>query len=163
MMDLTVLAFWTDMTRVGTLMTAHGFSRQNFTFLDGVTSDHHGMSHHMNRAPAIAEYTKVSHWYIEQLAYMLDKMKQIDEGDGSLLDHTVILYGSEMKDGNGHIKNNLPILLAGRGGGLIDPGRHVVLKEHTPLSNLLLTLAQKFGCEIDSFNGTSTGTVGEIG
>ena len=162
MLDLMVLAFWTDTTRVATLMTAHGFSRQNFSFLDGVTSDHHGMSHHMNRAPAIAEYTKVSHWYIEQLAYLLTKMKQIDESDGSLLDHTVVLYGSEMKDGNGHIRTNLPILLAGRGRGMLKTGRHVVLDPHTPLANLHLTLAQMFGCEIDSFNGVSTGTLGPL-
>jgi hypothetical protein len=160
MLDLMVLAFWTDTTRVATLMTAHGFSRQNFSFLDGVTNDHHGMSHHMNRAPAVAEYTKVSHWYIEQLAYLLTKMKQIDESDGSLLDHTVVLYGSEMKDGNGHIRTNLPILLAGRGGGMLKTGRHVMLDPHTPLANLHLTLAQMFGCEIDSFNGVSTGTLG---
>jgi hypothetical protein len=162
MLDLMVLAFWTDTTRVATLMTAHGFSRQNFSFLDGVTSDHHGMSHHMNRAPAIAEYTKVSHWYIEQLAYLLNKMKQIDESDGSLLDHTVVLYGSEMKDGNGHIRTNLPILLAGQGRGILKTGRHVALQPHTPLANLHLTLAQMFGCEIDSFNGVSTGTLGPL-
>jgi hypothetical protein len=162
MLDLMVLAFWTDSTRVATLMAAHGFSRQNFSFLDGVTSDHHGMSHHMNRAPAIAEYTKVSHWYIEQLAYLLGKMKQIDESDGSLLDHTVVLYGSEMKDGNGHIRTNLPILLAGRGCGVLKTGRHVAVPPHTPLANLHLTLAQMFGCEIDSFNEVSSGTLGPL-
>jgi hypothetical protein len=162
MLDLMVLAFWTDTTRVATLMAAHGFSRQNFGFLDGVSSDHHGMSHHMNRAPAIAEYTKVSHWYIQQLAYFLNKMKQVDEGDANLLDHSVVLFGSEMKDGNGHIKTNLPILLAGRAGGALRPGRHVALEPHTPLANLHLTLAQKFGLEIDSFNGTSTGTLGQL-
>jgi hypothetical protein len=162
MLDLMVLAFWTDTTRVATLMAAHGFSRQNFSFLDGVTSDHHGMSHHMNRPPAIAEYTKVSHWYIEQFAYLLNKMKQIDESDGSLLDHTIVLYGSEMKDGNGHIRTNLPILLAGQGSGRLKTGRHVVLPPHTPLANLLLTLAQKFGCETDTFNGVSTGTLGAL-
>jgi hypothetical protein len=160
MLDLMVLAFWTDTTRVATLMAAHGFSRQNFSFLDGVTSDHHGMSHHMNRPPAIAEYTKVSHWYIQQFAYLLNKMKQIDESDGSLLDHTIVLYGSEMKDGNGHIRTNLPILLAGQGSGRLKTGRHVALAPHTPLANLHLTLAQKFGCEFDTFNGVSTGTLG---
>lgn len=159
MMDLLVLALWTDTTRVATLMTAHGFSRQSFGFLDGITSDHHGMSHHQNQPRAVAEYTTVSRWHIEMLAYMLNKMKQVDEGDGSLLDHTVVLYGSEMKDGNGHIRENLPIVLAGRGGGMIAPGRHVEFKPHTPLANLHLTLAQKFGCEIDSF-GSSTGTLG---
>ena len=89
-------------------------------------------------------------------------MKKVDEGDGSLLDHTILLYGSEMKDGNRHVRENLPIVLAGRGHGTLKTGRHVVLEPHTPLANLHLTLAQKFGCEIDSFNGTSTGTLGQL-
>ncbi|HWA98299.1 MAG TPA: DUF1552 domain-containing protein [Pirellulales bacterium] len=163
MIDLLVLAFWTDTTRVGTLMTAHGFSRQNFSFLDGVSSDHHGMSHHKHQADAVREYTIVSRWYIEQFAYLLDRMKAIDEGDGSLQDHTVVLYGSEMKDGNGHIRENLPIVLAGRGSGVLRPGEHVMLAEHSPLANLHLTLAQKFGCELDHFNEASTGTLAELG
>ncbi|MCB1088529.1 MAG: DUF1552 domain-containing protein, partial [Verrucomicrobiae bacterium] len=126
MMDLMVLAFWTDTTRVGTLMTAHGFSRQNFSFLPGVTSDHHGMSHHKNKPEAIAEYTKVSTWYVEQFAYLLGKMKSIDEGDGTLLDHSVVLYGCGMKDGNGHIKDDLPLVVAGRGGGRLKQGQHLI-------------------------------------
>ncbi len=163
MIDLLVLALWTDTTRVATLMTAHGFSRQNFSFLDGVTSDHHGMSHHKHQAAAVAEYTTVSRWYVEQFAYLLEKMKRVDEGDGTLLDNSVVLYGSEMKDGNGHIRENLPMVLAGRGRGILDPGQHVVLSEHTPIANLHLTLAQKFGCEIDSFNEASTGTLTALG
>jgi hypothetical protein len=162
MIDLLVLALWTDTTRVGTLMTAHGFSRQNFSFLDGVTSDHHGMSHHKHQAAAVKEYTIVSRWYVEQFAYMLEKMKGIDEGDGTLLDNTVVLYGSEMKDGNGHIRENLPVILAGQGHGMLTPGQHVKLAEHTPMANLHLTLAQKFGCEIDSFNEASTGTLASL-
>jgi hypothetical protein len=163
MMDLLVLAFWTDTTRVGTLMMAHGFSRQSFNFLPGVTSDHHGMSHHKNEPGAVREYTTVSHWYIEQFAWLLDKLKRIDEGHGSLLDNTVLLYGSEMKDGNGHIREDLPVILAGRGGGKLDVGRRVVLETQTPLANLHLTLAQKFGCELDSFNGVSAGALSSIG
>ena len=159
MMDLMVLSMWTDTTRVGTLMTAHGFSRQNFSFLDGVTSDHHGMSHHKNKADAVAEYTRVSTWYIEQFAYLLDRMRGIDEGDGSLLDHSAVLYGSGMKDGNGHIKNDLPLLVAGGGGGRLRQGQHLVEEKGTPHANLLLTLGQSMGLEIDQFNGASTGTV----
>jgi hypothetical protein len=164
MMDLMVLAFWTDTTRVSTLMMAHGFSRQSFNFLDGVTSDHHGMSHHKNEPHAVFEYTTVSRWYMEQFAYMIDRMKRIDEGDGSLLDHTLLLYGSEMKDGNGHVKEDLPIVLAGGGRGALKgkTGRRVVATPHTPLANLHLTLARRFGCEIDSFNGTSTGTLDDL-
>lgn len=162
MMDLMVLSFQTDATRVGTLMTAHGFSRQNFSFLNGVNSDHHGMSHHKNKKELTSEYSLVSTWYIEQFAYLLDRMKQVDEGNGSLLDNTIVLYGSSMKDGNGHIRNDLPLVLAGRGGGSLKPGRHIVEKQATPMANLHLTLAQKMGLEIDSFNGASTGTIGEL-
>ncbi len=159
MMDLMLLAFWTDNTRVGTLMTAHGFSRQNFSFLEGVSSDHHGMSHHKNKADAIAEYTKVSTWYIEQFAYLLGRMKEIDEGDGSLLDHSVVLYGSGMKDGNGHVKDDLPLIVAGRGNGALKPGRHVIAERGTPHSNLLLTLGQAMGLETDDFNEVGKHTV----
>ena len=157
MIDLMVLGFWTDTTRVGTLMTAHGFSRQNFSFLDGVNSDHHGMSHHKNQDDAVRQYTRVSQWYVEQLAYMMAKMDAIDEGDGSLLDHSTIVYGSSMKDGNGHRKENLPILVAGSGGGKLKPGRVVRTKAGTPLANLHLSLARNFGVELDTFNGASSG------
>ena len=90
---------------------------------------------------------------------MLDKLKSIDEGDGSLLDHAVVLYGSGMKDGNGHKQENLPILLAWKGNGIIKPGRHLRLPKATPLANLHLTLLQQFGIETESFNGASTGTI----
>ncbi len=162
MMDLMLLAFWTDTTRVGTLMTAHGFSRQNFSFLDGVSSDHHGMSHHKNQPDAIAEYTRVSTWYIEQFAYLLERMKQIDEGDGSLLDHAVVLYGSGMKDGNGHVKDDLPLIVAGRGAGALRQGRHLVAEKGTPHSDLLLTLARAMDLEIESFNEVGHHTVGGL-
>jgi len=163
MMDLLVLALWTDTTRVGTLMMAHGFSRQSFNFLPGVTSDHHGMSHHKNEVGAVREYTTVSRWYIEQYAWLIDRMKRIDEGNGSLLDNTMVLYGSEMKDGNGHVREDLPIILAGRAGGRLDAGRRIVAAPNTPLANLHLTLAQKLGCEVDSFNGISSQTLSQLG
>ena len=163
MIDMMVLGFWTDTTRVGTLMTAHGFSRQNFSFLDGVSSDHHGMSHHKNQQDAVRQYTAVSRWYVSQLAYMLEKMSSIDEGDGSLLDHTTVVYGSSMKDGNGHRKENLPILLAGHAGGAIKGGQVVRTKPGTPLANLHLSLARNFGLDLGSFNGASTGGVVGLG
>ena len=160
MTDLMVLALWTDSTRVGTLMTAHGFSRQNFSFIDGVSSDHHGMSHHKEQPAAVQEYTRVSTWYAEQVAYLLDRMKAIDEGGTSLLDHTTVLYGSGMKDGNGHKKQNLPLVLAG-GGGRLKRGEHVAAKKKTPLANLHHTLLDCFDIHVESFNG-STGTIQEI-
>ena len=159
MLDLLVLALQTDTTRVATFMSAHGFSRQNFTFLDGVKNDHHGMSHHKNEEKLVNEYIAVSRWYAQQVHYLVSKMRGIDEGDGTLLDNSVVLYGSEMKDGNGHIKEDLPLVLLGKGQGRLMTGRHLACPKGTPIANLHLTLAQQFGAEIESFNNASTSTI----
>ena len=159
MLDLIVLALQTDTTRVATFMSAHGFSRQNFTFLDGVKNDHHGMSHHKNQEALVNEYTTVSRWYAQQVEYLLTQMRRIEEGNGSLLDNSLVLYGSEMKDGNGHIKEDLPLVLIGKSQGHAKTGQHLAFAPGTPLANLHLTLAQQFGAEIDSFNNVSTGTL----
>jgi hypothetical protein len=159
MLDLLVLALQTDTTRVATFMSAHGFSRQNFTFLDGVTNDHHGMSHHKNDPALVAEYTTVSRWYAGQVRGLLERMDRVDEGDGTLLDHAVVLYGSEMKDGNGHIREDLPLVLLGGGSGRLAGGRHVAFAAGTPLANLHLTLAREFGADLADFNAVSTGTL----
>jgi hypothetical protein len=159
MLDVLVLALQTDTTRVATFMSAHGFSRQNFTFLDGVKNDHHGMSHHKNQDALVKEYTTVSRWYAQQVQYLLTKMRGIDEGNGSLLDHSIVLYGSEMKDGNGHIKEDLPLVLVGKGQGRVKTGQHLAFERGTPLANLHLTIAQQFGAEISRFNNASTGTL----
>ena len=160
MADLMVLAFQSDSTRVGTFMMAHGFSRLNFSFLDGVNGDHHAMSHHKNTQNVIAEYIKVSRWYVEQFAYLLEKMKNVDEGNGSLLDNSLVLFGSGMKDGNGHVPENIPLLLAGGAGGRLKKRRRMIVNQRgTSHANLLLSTAQIMGVETDSFNGVSTGTV----
>jgi len=140
-------------------MSAHGFSRQNFTFLDGVKNDHHGMSHHKNQEALVKEYTTVSRWYAQQVEYLLTQMRRIEEGNGSLLDNSLVLYGSEMKDGNGHIKEDLPLVLIGKSQGHAKTGQHLAFAPGTPLANLHLTLAQQFGAEIESFNNVSTGTL----
>ena len=162
MIDLMVLAFWTDTTRVGTLMTAHGFSRQNFSFLEGVKNDHHGMSHHKNNPTHVEEYTRVSQWYVGQLAYLMDRMKKIDDGNGSMLDNSSIFFGSGMKDGNGHIKDNLPLVLAGRAGGKLKPGSHVKAPKGTKLTNLHVTLQQLYGIESNAVNGVEAATISEL-
>jgi len=162
MLDLLVLALQTDTTRVGTFMSAHGFSRQNFTFLDGVKNDHHGMSHHKNQEALVKEYTTVSRWYAQQVQYLLTQMRGIDEGGSSLLDSSVVLYGSEMKDGNGHIKEDLPLVLVGKGQGRMKTGQHLAFDKGTPLANLHLTLARQFGAGLESFNNASTGTLNGI-
>ncbi|MBK1856445.1 DUF1552 domain-containing protein [Verrucomicrobiaceae bacterium 5K15] len=162
MMDLMVLALWTDTTRVCTLMTAHGFSRQNFSFIDGVTGDHHGISHHKERQEAVTQYTHVSRWYVEQFGYLINRLKSIDEGGSNLLDNSIVFYGSAMKDGNGHKKNDLPVLLAGGGQGQLKQGRHVKLPAQ-PLSNLHYTIGQKFGIQSPDFNGTQSKTIQALG
>ncbi len=163
MADLMVLALQTDSTRVATLMMAHGFSRMNFSFLDGVSGDHHAMSHHKNKPEVIADYVQVSRWYVEQFAYLLRKMDAVDEGNGTLLDNSLVLFGSGMKDGNGHVPRNLPLLLAGGAGGRLKRDQAILrCKRGTPHANLLLSVAHVMGVEIDSFNGVSTGTVGIV-
>jgi len=159
MLDLMVLALQTDTTRVATFMSAHGFSRQNFTFLDGVKNDHHGMSHHKNQEALVKEYTTVSRWYAQQVHYLVSKMRGIDEGNGSLFDNSVVLYGSEMKDGNGHIKEDLPLVLLGGAQGRLRTGRHLALARGTPLADLHLTLARQFGVEMETFNETGRSTL----
>ena len=162
MLDLIVLAFQTNTTRVATFMMAHGFSRQNFTFLEGVSGDHHSISHHKESPELTEPYTIVSRWYVSQLVYLVEKLRSIPERNGkTLLDNTMILYGSALKNGNGHTTQDLPILLAGRGGGKLHPGRRIVLPEETPITNLHLTLAQHMGIETERFN-TSTGPVANL-
>ncbi|MFK5922700.1 MAG: DUF1552 domain-containing protein [Verrucomicrobiota bacterium] len=161
MADLMVLALQTDSTRVATFMMAHGFSRLNFSFLQGVNGDHHAMSHHKNKAEVIDEYLIVSRWYVQQFAYLLEKMDAVDEGNGSLLHNSVVLFGSGMKDGNGHVAKNIPLLLAGGAGGGLKHRQEVIENvAGTPHANLLLSLAQLMGVETDDFNGVSTGKVG---
>ena len=162
MLDLIVLAFQTNTTRVATFMMAHGFSRQNFTFIEGVNGDHHSISHHKEDPKLTEPYTLVSRWYVSQLVYLVERLQSVQERDGrTLLDNTMVLYGSALKNGNGHTTQNLPVLLAGRGGGSLNPGRRIVLPEETPLTNLHLTLAQNMGIETEGFN-TSTGSIGEL-
>lgn len=162
MMDIMVLALWTDSTRVCTLMAAHGFSRQNFSFLDGVKGDHHSISHHKGIKSKTDQYTRVSQWYVEQFEYLCQRLKQIDEGGSSVFDNSVMMFGSGMKDGNGHIRSNLPILLAGKAQGKLNMGSHIKLPKQN-IGNLHLTLAQKFGIEDEDFNNTRSRVITELG
>ena len=159
MIDLIVLALRTDTTRVATFMMAHGFSRQNFTFLQGVSGDHHSISHHKENPELTQPYTIVSRWYVSQLVQLVEKLRAVPERDGrTLLDNTIVLYGSALKNGNGHTTQDLPILLAGRGGGALHPGRRIVLPQDTPIANLHLTLARAMGVAADRFT-TSTAAI----
>lgn len=161
MLDMIVLAMQTDSTRISTFMFANSVSGRDFSFLDGVRGGHHPLSHHQNDAKKIEQYKRINRWHAEQFAYMLEKMRAVREGEGTLLDNAMILFGCGMSDGNRHDPNNLPILLGGRGGGTIRSGRHVASPKNTPLCNLYVSMLDRMGVEVHSF-GDSTGPLTAI-
>jgi hypothetical protein len=156
MLDMMVLAFWSDTTRISTFMFGNAVSGKNFSFLDGVKGGHHQLSHHENKAENLEQYQKINQWFVAQYAYMLEQMKQIKEGDGTLLDNSMILFGSGIKDGNRHDPKNLPLVLAGKAGGTIATGRHLTYRKNTPLCNLYASMLDRIGTPVDRF-GDSTG------
>lgn len=158
MLDLMVLAFQSDATRVSSFMFANDVSGRNFSFLEGVSGGHHELSHHENNESKIAQYQRINRWHTEQFANLLRKLKSIPEGDSTLLEHCMIVFGSSMSDGNRHDPDNLPILVGGKGGGTLQTGQHVAVNGMVPLCNLYLTMLQKMGFE-DSQFGDSNGTI----
>jgi hypothetical protein len=156
MMDMIALAFQTDTTRVCTFMFNNEVSNQDFSFVEGVSGGHHSISHHQNRDEQLKQYELINRWHIAQYAYLLRKLKSIKEGDGTLLDHSMVLFGSGLRDGNVHSPVNLPIILGGRGGGRIATGQHIVYSEHSPLSNLYVAMLEAFGAPVERF-ADSTG------
>jgi hypothetical protein len=156
MMDLMVLAFWTDSTRISTFMFGNAVSGKNFSFIPGVSGGHHQISHHENDKAKIEQYKKIGIWHIQQYAYMLEKMKAIKEGEGTLLDNSMVVFGAGMRDGNAHDPHNLPIVMAGKGGGTLKTGRHLVYEKNTPFCNLFQAMLNRVGAPVDKF-GDSTG------
>ena len=156
MLDILVLALWTDSTRVATFMMGNAQTGRNFSFLDGVKSSFHGISHHRNEAAKVAEYERIGTWHLEQLAYLIGRMKGLDEGAGTLLDNSMVLWGTTLREGNSHDFHDLPIILAGGGKGTLNPGRRVRYARDTPLCNLYLSMLDRFGVKRDAF-GDSTG------
>ncbi len=156
MLDILTLAFWTDTTRIATFMFGDAQSGQNYSFLDGVTGSFHGISHHRNEPAKRAQYEAIINWHMQELAYFFDRVRALDEGGSTLLDNSMILFGSTLKDGNRHDPENLPLILAGRGKGALRPGRRVRFAEKTPLCNLYLSMLERMGVEQNSF-GDSTG------
>ena len=155
MFDILVLAFQTDSTRVATLMVADAGSNRTYPEID-VRDGHHEMSHHQKDAHKIEQIAKIDKYLVERFGYFLQKMKSTSEGESNLLHNSMILYGSAISDGNQHNHDDLPIILAGRGGGTIDSGRYVLLPEETPLNNLFLSMADRMGAKLDSL-GDSKG------
>jgi len=155
MFDLQLLAYQTDLTRVITFAFAHERSPRAYREL-GVPDSHHPLSHHRNDPTSIAKLIKVNSFHVRLFAHYLEKLRTTPDGDGSLLDHMVIVYGSGMSDGNLHTNENLPILLVGGGAGKIKGGRHIRYPVGTPLTNLYLTLLDMAGVAVDQL-GDSTG------
>ena len=155
MYDMMVLAFKTDTTRISTFMLGNEGSNKSYPMI-GVNDGHHQLSHHQNDADKVAKIAAIDKFFAEQFAYFLRKLKETPEGDGSLLDNCLIVYGGAIRDGNRHDHHDLPILLAGRGGGRFTPGSHVKYDSETPLNNLYLAMLDAVGVDLREF-GDSTG------
>jgi hypothetical protein len=161
MYDLMALAFQTDSTRVATFINAHDGSNRSYPFI-GVSDGHHDLSHHREDKEKIAKIAKINIFHVEQFAYFLEKLKSIKEGEGTLLDNSMIVYGSGISDGNRHNHANLPVILAGRGGGSLTPGRHIRVENELPMTNLYLSLLDRVNVQAQRI-GDSTGKLDIIG
>lgn len=157
MYDLQVVAFQADVTRISTLMVGREGSMRVYPEI-GIPDPHHPLTHHRNNPDWIEKVVKINTLHTELLAYFLGRLQATREGEGTLLDHTMVVYGSGLADGNRHTHEDLPVLLAGRGGGGLKPGRHLRYKNGTPITNLYLTVLDRMGVRPESI-GDSTGRV----
>jgi len=155
MFDLQLLAFQTDTTRVITFLIGRELSNRTYPAI-GITEAHHSLSHHQSDKEKLAKLAKINTYHIAKLAYFLEKLRSTPDGDGCLLDHTMLVYGSGLSDGNRHDHSPLPILLIGGGAGEFKGGRHLSYKKETPMTNLLLTVLEKAGVRAEAL-GDSTG------
>ncbi|MCB1236463.1 MAG: DUF1552 domain-containing protein [Verrucomicrobiae bacterium] len=162
MIDIMTLAFQTDRTRVATFMMGRSSSGIDFSFVDKKCGGLHGMAHHAERPAKLEGYQIANEYCVGKYVEFLQKLHAIQEGERSVLDNSMILFGNNMRDGNSHTSANLPILLAGRGGGQLNPGRHIVYEENTRLCNLYLAILKRMGLSIDQFN-ESTGELPGLG
>jgi hypothetical protein len=158
MFDLQALAFMTETTRVSAFKMSRDVSTRVFPE-SGIKQPFHPCSHHQENPAKIAEFAKLNRYHVSLIPYFLNKLKSTPDGEGSLLDHSVVLYGSPLGDSNVHNHKRVPIFLAGRANGQIKGNLHVRAKDGTPMANVLLTMAHKLGVDVQSF-GDSNGEVG---
>jgi len=157
--DLIAAAYQADITRVFTFMMSRELSQRTYPQI-GVTEQHHSVSHHQNKPDKMAQCVKINTYYVGMYAKFLEKLRSIQDGDGSLLDHALVLYGAGMADSNVHATDPLPVIAAG---GAVGKGhRHIVLPERTPVGNLWVDVAEKFGKPMEHF-GDSTGKADVLG
>lgn len=161
MLDMIALAFQTDVTRVATFMFGNAVSNKSFSFLDGVSGGHHSLSHHERKEENLRQYQKIAQWHVAQYGYLMSKLREMKEGEGTVLDHSMILFGSGLRDGNKHSPHNLPIVVGGSAGGRIATGRHMVYGRDTPLSNLYCSMLDAFGAPVERF-ADSTGRLSGV-
>jgi hypothetical protein len=154
MLDLQLLAFQSDLTRVISFMIGKEQSARPYPQI-GVPEAHHPLSHHDNIPELIAQMSKINRYHVELFSKYLAKLRSTPDGDGSLLDHLTILYGSGISNSQRHAPDNLPILLVGGGAGKLKGGRHVVYKEKPSMANLLVTLMDKLDAPVDKVGGST--------
>lgn len=161
MFDMLILAFQTDSTRVATLMLSHDGSNRSFDHI-GISEGHHDLTHHQNRPDWVEKVADIDLWYVRQFARFLEKLQATKDVDGNaLLHNSMIVYGSGNADGNRHTHENLPVILAGGGGGTLTPGRYI---KHgsKPLTNLFLSMADRVGLRDTPSFGDSVGRLGDV-
>jgi hypothetical protein len=160
MFDLLTLAFQTDTTRIATYIIAHDGDNRPYPMVD-VPEGHHELSHHGNDETKKKKIARINRFHTTQFAYFLEKLKSVREGEGTLLDNCMIVYGGAIADGNAHNHDNLPVLLAGRGGGSLRSGGHLKLERETPMTNLYLSMLDRLGVPAERV-GDSTGRLENI-
>jgi hypothetical protein len=155
MLDMIATAFQSDTTRVCTFMFGNAVSAVSFRFLEGVNSGHHEVSHHGNDADKLRQYQLINQWHVEQYAYLLGKLKGMKEAGSTVLDNSMILFGSALSDGNKHDPHHMPLVLAGSAGGRIDTGQHLVCSEDAPGANLYVSMLDAFGAPVERFSDST--------
>ena len=153
--DLQVLAYQTDLTRVSTFMLAHESSVRTYSNI-GVPEAHHAVSHHRGDITLMGKKAQIDAYHVKLFAYFLDRMKSTPDGDGSLLDHSMLVYGAGMSDGNMHLNQDLPVAMVGGADGKIKGGRHTRYAKGTPMTNMYLAMLDVIGVRVDNL-GDSTG------
>jgi hypothetical protein len=161
MYDLLVLALQTDSTRIATFMLGNAGSNRAYTMVD-VKEGHHSLSHHQEMEEKTSQIKRIDRYLADHFSYFLEKLQGVAEGEGTLLDNSMVLYGSGLGDGQRHSHTGLPIILAGRGGGTVSTGRHIKYDKHVPLNNLFLSMLDRVGATGIDALGDSTGRLSEL-
>ncbi len=160
MYDMMALAFQTDSTRIASFLLAHDGSGRSFPEI-GAPNGHHQISHHQSNMENLEQIARIDKFYIEQFAWFLQKLRDTPDGEGNLLDNSMIVYGGGIRDGDRHDHGDLPLLIAGHGGGTLRQGRQIKATEGTPMTNLYLSMLDRMGVDAERI-GDSNGKFEKI-